>query len=203
MEEEEIKIIVRWPGNRCVFLKVLATATPKIVVDLCYEPGKLSVYPYFIHNQKLLDLDLSFKYQGVKDGDTIFIYEHKTKRRRPIRANPGEDLEMKVYEVMQEVLAIRDRFHRIFESTRRATIAYETFIECEEASMEFCLPPPEETVLADSTCIRDDPLPPIIDPDSGSEDRESMEDSPNFPAFESVEQAGKFFSKHPKGEWTW
>lgn len=200
MSRGMMDLTVILPNGRSVPVHIGPLSPAKEVVDMVYNDNSFSYYPFLIHDGHLLDLSLTLEYQGVQSGDTLVVHEHKAMKDSPSRNIDLTTFDEKVYSVMLEVLQIHDRFYESFESHKKAQIIYQKLYNSTISNES---PHKSVTVIPDQKeCASTDPL-PMLEPEEQNELTDDDESDAYIVPFETIEEAGKFFAKHPWNEWTW
>jgi hypothetical protein len=149
------------------------------------------------HDGKVLENSLSLEFQGVRGGDTLIVYQ----RRRATPSTAIASFDAKVRSVLLEVLRINDNYYQALETHRKADLMYQRLREAAEFDpWDGFRPPPDDTVMPQAK-IGVAPLQPPLD--DAEEEEEDASDDAGFSMFGSIEEAAKFFSKHPWNEWAW
>ena len=107
---------------------------------------------------------------------------------------------------MREAQVVHDRSFSNFEMNRKSTLVYEKLYQsddCQDTSDDPCTDGFETRIPEKSESICDDPLPCFQSDDGDASSDETYADSCVISAFDTIEQAGKFFAKHPFSEWGW
>ena len=82
-QEEKITVNVMWPSGMNMKVSVPELSQTKVIFDLVYPENSLLLYPFLLYDGKILDLTLTLKSQGIKNDDTLVIYEHSTTFNKP------------------------------------------------------------------------------------------------------------------------
>ena len=195
---ETLSLTVQWVGGVALFVKVNRLDPVKSALDLCRQSQKIGATTRLIHNGRILNPGLSFAFQNVKDGDLIVVYEAKQDQR----ATKALDVlfEENVLSVMHEVMRINDWSFKGIEQNRGAARLYQQLYA--EDEIERCEEPEETdtTVVANADRISCEPLPQLAETDH---DEDEDDDNMRMLPFDTIEEAGKYFSKHPLSEWIW
>ena len=195
LESGEISLAVLWPGGASVFVRVHPMEQVKAVLDIVYRDRDCQFYPFVLHEGRLLELGLSLAFQGVTNNDVIVVYEHAGMWRREAPAR--ESFEAKVYSVMSEALAVSDRIYRNFEGSAWAPLIYQT-LRAAQPVRRSVEDPCKLVVPEKSEAVSTEPLPVLVE-----EEGEEEDDECGLPAFDNIEEVGKFFAKYPFSAWSW
>lgn len=196
--DDRISLAVVWPQGRSLLIKVDPKDPVKAALDVVYEGSNCQYYPFVLHKGRLLQLALSFSFQGVKNGDELIIYEHAAMRPAP-DVEP-HSFDANVFSVMVEAMLIHDKAYRHIEGNSRAGLLFQTLHDARQESEWITQEPLETVVPQKAEEVSTAPLPMLVaTDDEPDDDYESYE----VPSFETIEEAGKFFSKHPFSQWSW
>jgi hypothetical protein len=192
-----VTLTFRWPEGRSLSVQLSAVSNPEAAINLILQGGAASCDTRLIFNGRVLDNSLSLEFQGVRNGDTLVVYQRK--KFPPQVAVTSFDT--KVRSVLLEVLRINDNYYHSLETHPKGGLMYHKLRDAGEFDpWDGFRPPPDETVTG-AAKIGEAPLPSLLE-DSDPEEEDYFDD-PGFPMFGSIEEAGKFFSKHPWNEWAW
>lgn len=207
MSQGTMRLLLQWPKGRSLFVKVIRSDTPRTLLETVCDKTKCGVDSMLLHKGRRLNPSLTFAYQNVRNGDSLIVYEQEN-----ISRNAKDDtitsFDSKIYSIMREAQIVHDRSFSNFEMNRKASLVYEKLYQSEDFqdgsddlpsdAFETRIPEKRETVC-------DDPLPTLPSDDGGdcSSDEIYDADSCVISAFDTIEEAGKFFAKHPFSEWGW
>lgn len=200
-----MRLLLQWPKGRTVFVKVTHSDTPRTLIETLYKKTKCEIYPQLLHNGRCLNPCLTFSYQNVHNGDSLVVYERENVTNKTTDENITS-FDSKIYSIMREAQVVHDRSFSNFEMNRKASLVYEKLYQSDDfQDSDDLFPDIFETQIPekrDTVC--DDPLPMLpSDDDYSSSDEVCDADSCIIPAFDTIEEAGKFFAKHPFSEWSW
>ena len=195
---DKISLAVAWPRGASLIVKVHPFEPVKAVLDMVYKDSDFQCYPFVLHEGRLLDLGLSLAFQGVTNNDMIVIHEHAA--MKPVVEREFSSFDAKVYSVMLEVMSLHDKAYHHVEGSRRGALVFQKLHQARDDDEWAIRDQPETVVTEKSDVISTEPLPMLLE-----EEEQPEEDFDNYevPAFGSIEEAGKFFSKHPFSEWSW
>jgi hypothetical protein len=192
-----LTLTFRWPEGRSLSVALSPVLNPEAAINLILPGRATSCDTLLIFKGKVLDNSLSLEFQGVRTGDTLFVYQRK---KLPVAA-AVTSFDTKIRSVLLEVLRINDNYYQSIETHPKGGLMYQRLREAGEVDpWDGFRPPPDETALGTAT-LGEAALPPLVEDSEPEEDDYS--DDPGFPMFGSIEEAGKFFSKHPWNEWAW
>lgn len=193
----KLSLSLRWVSGKSLLVKVNDLDPVRAVFDLCKDDVAPHAPPRFIHNGRVLNPQLSFKFQNVRNGDSIVVYEPQHEQR--IVFDLDSCFEDNVLSIMNEVMRLNDRSFQFIEVNRGTARLYDQLHQEDENANEMVLDAPIPTVITTSSGISSQPLPNLEKADEDEDD----DLAGSFLVFETVEEAGKYFSKHPLSEWIW
>jgi hypothetical protein len=191
-----IPLTLQWPNGQSVHVRVDIMLTPMSILALSQRSASNDAMIF--HNGRILEPYLSIAHHQVHAGDTLVIYERSPVKQPSTRITK---LEAKTESLFREVLRVNDLHFTAFDSENRSGNAYPNLTDLtdDDPSEEFRIPQ-DETVIGQPN-LATNPLPLLFDEDE-SEDEDWLKD-PKFPDFETIEEAAKFFRKHPGPRWCW
>lgn len=209
-----LRVNVCWTNGTRIPIVLSEMSPVRSILELCMPREDYEVcYPFLIHDSALMDLNMSLKYHGVEDGDVIVIHDHSRGMKQILEEFDPENLSIgvstydeKIYSMFIEFLRIQDNFFNTIDGNGKSSAIYKKIVDEFEQDDEKPLP----TVINEESKISTDPLPMIFPNDEVQEDcvqtdmieQEEGDYIPSF-AFNSIEEAGKFFSQQSWSEWDW
>jgi hypothetical protein len=192
---EDISLILGWPTGGSVTVRTSPMSTPTSL--LSHSRGTDFI---LMRDRRILDGWLSLVSQGVQTGDTLIVLERGLSLQPATRITT---FEAKTQSILLEVLKIKDSHYHPLETSRDAELLCKAILDDVDVDVDpwdGFLPPPDETVVAPQR-LGTAPLPPLMEDDSG--DEEEFAEETSRLSFDSLEEAGKFFSKNPWRGWSW
>ena len=197
-------LLLQWPKGRTMFLKVSHSDTPNTILATFYNKTKCDSYPLLLHNGRCLNPSLTFAYQDVHDKDSLIVYERENTVRKS-GDNHITSFDSKVYSIMREAQVVHDRSFSTFEMNRKSSLIYEKLYQSDDfqdALDDFPTDTFETRIPEKRESICDEPL-PFFESDEGDDSSDEIYPQCVISAFDTIEEAGKFFAKHPFSEWSW
>lgn len=198
-EETVLRLMLQWPKGRSLFIKVNSSDTPMTLLKLCKNKSKNVSSRLLLHHGRILNPSLTFSFQNICDGDSIVVYEHES----TFLTEPTS-LDAKICSIMREAQVVHDRAFNNFEVNRKAGLIYDKMHQIDRALAEDGNVTEFETNIPekrDTLC--EEPLPMLLGNEEESSDEPYDGDSSGISIFETIEEAGKFFAKHPLNDWYW
>lgn len=204
-----IRIRVLLPNNEPRTVQVNELSTTSELVLMCYQKEGLKLYPFVLFNGKILDYGLSLKSQGVADNDTLVLYESKSikscnETQTPISTIPITTFAEKVKGVMREVLKLNDNVFSSMENDPLSNRIYKELALNLESGASDAKSFPKTVIPTKHEKPSELPIEIHFENDELEEEECDGDEDYNITSmFESIEEAGKFFKKHPFSEWAW
>ena len=163
--------------------------------------------PYIIKNGKLLDLQLSLKIQGIVDGDKLSIYEPKSTSSEMDQPQITSFAD-KIKGLMNEAIRLNDnamsrlesqtKLYRTIQSLALSIPEEDEYSEYDRMFNKTIIPTKSDKPSTEAIPIKFTQYPSYPEFDDNE-----MSDLGLSSMFETIEQAGKYFSKHSVTEWAW
>ena len=195
LRSDSITVAVLWPRGPSILVRIPPNEQVKAVLDIVYKDKDCNFYPFVFHKGRLLNLSLSLSFQGIRNNDSLVLYEHPSMWLED--PEPETSFDANVYSVMSEAIAVSDRVYRQFEGSYDAGKVLR-LLGGSRPSIDY---DHEETPLVipeKSDHISTEPLPMLV-----QDEEEEETEFTGVPTFESIEEAGKFFTKYPFDAWSW
>jgi hypothetical protein len=192
----EITVVLRWLNGDSMKIHTSPTSTPTTLLERAQ--AKPCPHGLLMHEGRLLNSWLSIASQGVKQGDTLIVYELKVAQPP---SNRITSFEAKTESILFEVLKINDAQYYPLEICRDGTQEYQRLQKLVDVGRwdEFTVAP--EFPVIGKPHLSTDALPVPID-DEGTDEEDDSDESDEL-KFTTIEQAAKFLSKHPFQRWAW
>ena len=195
-------------------------STPIDLIKLLFNfDEKIQYLPLPLFQGRILDPNLTFKFQNVQNDDTIVLYQNQEISKENYYYElqnssnlPITSFDHKIKTILNEAVKVKDKKFNHFELNPKRFRALQKLVLTETPNIEFqeltsptIIPPKADApslqpLNVDFTSFQEDQN----EEDSDSSFEEDNDDDSNFSLmFESIEEAGKFIRKHNYPQWSW